>query len=93
MKDVTDGRVFSGAKAQTIGLVDQTGLLDDAIALAKSMSKSPSAEVVMYKRPYGYSGSIYSSTSIQPARSDVMKLEIPAADELMPTGFYYLWQP
>jgi hypothetical protein len=48
---------------------------------------------VMYKRPYGYSGSIYSSSTIQPPRSDVMKLEIPAADDLVPTGFYYLWQP
>ena len=93
LKDVTDGRVFSGEKAKEIGLVDQTGLLDDAIDLAKSMSNASSAEVVMYKRPYGYSGSIYSSSSIQPARSDVMKLEIPAADDMMPTGFYYLWQP
>jgi protease-4 len=93
LKEATDGRVFSGEKAVEIGLADQTGLLDDAIALAKSMGNSPTAEVVMYKRPYGYSGSIYSSTSIQPPRSDVMRLEIPAADDLVPTGFYYLWQP
>jgi protease-4 len=93
LKEATDGRVFSGQKAAEIGLVDRVGLLDDAIALAKEMGNSPSAAVVMYKRPYGYSGSIYSSDSIQPPRSDVMKLEIPAADDLVPTGFYYLWQP
>jgi len=93
LKEATDGRVFSGEKAAEIGLVDQVGLLDDAIAVAKDMGNAPSAQVVMYKRPYGYSGSIYSSDSIQPPRSDVMKLEIPAADDLMPTGFYYLWQP
>jgi protease-4 len=93
LKEATDGRVFSGEKAAEIGLVDRTGLLDDAIAMAKEMGNAPRAEVVMYKRPYGYSGSIYSSDSIQPPRSDVMKLEIPAADDLVPTGFYYLWQP
>ena len=87
LKIATDGRVFSGERAVQIGLVDQTGLLDDAIDLAKKMSGATSAEVVMYKRPYGYSGSIYSSASAPPPRADVMRLEIPAADDLMPTGF------
>jgi protease-4 len=93
LKEATDGRVFSGAKAVEIGLADQTGLLDDALNLAKQMANAPTAQVVMYKRPYGYSGSIYSTSTIQPPRSDVMKLDIPAADDLIPTGFYYLWQP
>ena len=93
LKEATDGRVFSGAKAVEIGLADQTGLLDDALNLAKQMGNAPTAEVVMYKRPYGYSGSIYSTSTIQPPRSDVMRLDIPAADDLIPTGFYYLWQP
>jgi protease-4 len=93
VKEATDGRVFSGEKAVQIGLADRTGLLPDAIALARQLGNAPSAKVVMYKRPYGYSGSIYSSDSIPAPRSDVMKLEIPAADNLMPTGFYYLWQP
>ncbi|MBV8781460.1 MAG: signal peptide peptidase SppA, partial [Phycisphaerae bacterium] len=56
----TDGRVFSGARAAELGLVDQVGLLDDAIDLAKQMGHCANAQVVMYKRPYGYGGSIYS---------------------------------
>jgi protease-4 len=93
IKQVTDGRVFSGEQARELGLVDQVGLLDDAIDLARTMATAPDAQVVMYKRPYGYSGSIYSTDSIQPPRSDVMRVEIPVADNLLPTGFYYLWQP
>ena len=93
LKDATDGRVFSGASAAKIGLVDQTGLLDDAIDLAKKMSNSPNAEVVMYKRPFGYSGSIYAESEMPAPKADVMKLELPAADAVIPAGFYYLWQP
>ena len=47
----------------------------------------------MYKRPYGYSGSIYADTSIQPPRDNVMRLELPDSAMTRPTGFYYLWNP
>jgi protease-4 len=65
---VTDGRVFSGLEAQKLGLVDSTGLLDDAIDVARRLGHASGARVIMYKRPYGYSGSIYADSSIQPPR-------------------------
>jgi protease-4 len=89
----TDGRVFSGTQAKTLGLVDRVGRLDDAIAIAKEMSKSPNAEVVMYKRPYGYNGSIYADNSTPTPRANVTTLQLPDAGYFLPTGFYYLWQP
>lgn len=92
IKLVTDGRVFSGEQAQKYGLVDRTGLLPDALSLAREMSNSPNARAVMYKRPYGYSGSIYASSPTPPPRDNVMRLEFPEALAL-PRGFYYLWQP
>jgi len=48
----------------------------------------------MYKRPYGYSGSIYASADTPvPQSSNVTQLEIPGASHFLPTGFYYLWNP
>ncbi|MFT3789085.1 MAG: signal peptide peptidase SppA [Tepidisphaeraceae bacterium] len=38
---VTDGRVFSGAMANDLGLVDQVGTLDDAIELARTKANAP----------------------------------------------------
>jgi protease-4 len=87
------GRVFSGEKAKALGLVDETGLLEDAITLAKTMANSPNASVVMYTRPYGYGGSIYASNDVPAPRADAMKLELPGASEFIPAGFYYLWMP
>jgi protease-4 len=90
---VTDGRVFTGEKSVELGLADQTGQLSDAIDLARQMCGSPNAAVVMYKRPYAYSGSIYASSPMPTPKSNDMNLRMPLAQDLVPSGFYYLWQP
>ena len=97
---VTDGRVFSGQRAKELGLIDEVGLLEDAIKVTRKMADAPKASVVMYKRPYGYRGSIYAETNLpEPqmaggsgAGPNVTKLELPGGP-LLPTGFYYLWNP
>jgi protease-4 len=90
---VYSGRVFSGQRAQELGLVDQLGLLEDAIKLAKEMAHAQNASVVMYIRPYGYGGSIYASNYVEPPKANVTKLELPGASEFLPAGLYYLWEP
>lgn len=87
------GRVFSGNRARELGLVDETGLLEDAIDLAKKMAHVPGAAVVMYTRPYGYGGSIYATNQLPAPKADTMRLELPGASEFLPGGFYYLWMP
>jgi protease-4 len=93
IKTATDGRVFSGDQALAMGLVDRVGRLEDAIDVAKQLSKSPDAMVIMYKRPLGYSGSIYADQSTPEPRANVLTLELPQTDLVLPRGFYYLWQP
>jgi hypothetical protein len=73
--------------------VDRTGLLEDAIALAKTLAGAPGAAVVMYTRPYGYGGSIYATNDVPAPKANAMKLELPGASEFIPAGFYYLWMP
>ncbi len=92
-KQITDGRVFSGEQAKTLGLVDHTGLLEDAIQLARDLAKAPGAKVVAYKRPYGYGGSIYALNSVPAPKSDILQLQLPEAATMLPSGFYYLWKP
>ncbi len=90
---VTDGRVFSGAKAVELGLADQTGLLEDAIELCKKQAGTPNAKVVSFRRPYAYSGSIYASTATPTPQANVLQLQLPGESSFLPTGFYYLWTP
>jgi protease-4 len=93
VKTITDGRVFSGARAAELGLVDRTGLLDDAVDEARKLAKAPGAKVVMYRRPYGYTGSIYAQSPIPQPQANVMELKIPGVNDRLPSGFYYLWEP
>jgi protease-4 len=96
---VYSGRVFSGERAVELGLADRTGRLEDAIKLARHMAKAPGAKVVMYARPYGYGGSIYASSDMDPATAasarepNVLRLELPQSRAFLPGGFYYLWAP
>ncbi|MEA2711778.1 MAG: protease [Phycisphaerales bacterium] len=95
-KTLTDGRVFSGQRAKELGLIDDVGMLEDAIKVARKMADAPGARVVMYKRPYGYRGSIYADTNVpQPQAASAggtTRLELPGGPWL-PSGFYYLWNP
>ena len=91
---VYSGRVFSGAKAVELGLADQEGQLDDAIKLAKQLGKASGAKVVMYRRPYGYGGSIYASGESTPRpQGNVIQFTLPESRMFLPGGFYYLWEP
>jgi protease-4 len=96
---VYSGRVFSGERAVELGLADRTGRLEDAIKLAKDMGKARGAKVIMYKRPYGYGGSIYATADVPAPRAEgkagetVLRLELPESRAFLPGGFYYLWEP
>jgi protease-4 len=90
---IYSGRVFSGERAVELGLADQTGRLEDAIKVARKLGKTPGAKVIMYRRPYGYGGSIYASAEVPPAKAGTLKLELPESRVFLPGGFYYLWEP
>lgn len=47
---VADGRVLLGAEALQHKLVDQTGYIEDAYALARQLGSAPDAMVVKYRR-------------------------------------------
>ena len=95
MAVIGDGRVMTAQQAFGLGMVDQLGSLDDAIVLAQELAGDSlhKTKVVMYKRPYGYAGSVYSASRRGPNQAQTLRLELPGAQQMMPTGFYYLWQP
>jgi protease IV len=99
LKLVTDGRVFTGNRAVELGLADRAGSLNDALDLARELGKAPGAKAVIFKRPYGYGGSIYAETQLpapQAAGTTAaapLRLELPGSGRMLPGGFYYLWQP
>lgn len=91
---VADGRVFTGTDAVRLHLADVNGTLPDAIELARQLGHAPHAQAIMYKRPYGYGGSIYASAETpNPQANNSLNLSLPGASLWVPPGFYYLWMP
>lgn len=94
VRELADGRIYSGEQARKLGLIDQIGYLEDAIALAKTEAGVDEARVVTYHRPGEYRNNIYSSflggAGPWPdwARLDLMALVQSGAPQFM-----YLWLP
>jgi protease-4 len=92
---VTDGRVVSGMDAAKLGLIDQTGDLDAAIAKVKAMAHIQHAKLVAYTRSDEAKGSIYASApgrNVQP-QVNMVNVNLGLGD-LLPRGesqFLYLW--
>lgn len=51
VKEIAEGRVWTGEQALKIGLVDQLGDLDDAIAVAAKLAKTEKYNVSRYPEP------------------------------------------
>jgi protease IV len=91
VRSFADGRIYTAAEALDLGLVDQVGYLEDAIALARSAAGVPGAKVVTYHRPRQYRATIYSGGEAPPAfNANTVDLA-----RLVTSGprFLYLWWP
>ncbi|MDP1914203.1 signal peptide peptidase SppA [Brevundimonas sp.] len=50
VREIARGRVWTGAQARQIGLVDQLGGLEEAIAKARELARIPAGDSVRFKR-------------------------------------------
>jgi protease-4 len=92
VRQLADGRVYSGTEAKALGLVDEIGYLDDAIHCAKSMANLCDARIVAYDRGGGYRGSIYSALPTIPSNINV-HVDVPGLSHNRGAAFQYVWEP
>lgn len=50
VREIAKGRVWTGAQAKTLGLVDELGGLNEAVIKARKLANIPSSESVRFKR-------------------------------------------
>ena len=50
VREIARGRVWTGAQAKSIGLVDQLGGIEEAVAKARELARIPTDESVRFKR-------------------------------------------
>lgn len=91
VRELADGRVYTGLDAQKNGLVDHIGYLEDAVHTAMDLAGVKDARIVCYTRDMGYRGSCYAKGPRIPSEINV-KLDIPGLANRGAT-FMYLWEP
>lgn len=100
LDELTDGRVVTGMKAAEAGLVDQTGGVAEAFAVAKGLAGIEGASLVKYypegsqrpRSPYASAG------LIEPGVAEINLVQIRTGIQGLPgaagfAGVYYLWLP
>ena len=91
--EISTARVYLAGEALELGLVDEIGYLDRAVAQAKKLADLPEdAKVVVYRRTEYPDDNLYNpSTSYGGGRLSLISLELPGVFKQLSAGFYYLW--
>ena len=78
--DIAGGRVYTGQQALEIGLVDEIGTLQDAIAFAASEAKSKDFELQVMPRPTNPLETLFGDLSAGAPKKDDKHLEQPGGE-------------
>lgn len=94
LKEVIDGRVVTGRRAASVGLVDELGDVHDAFAAAKRLADVPNARLVKYHRPLRHVASPYAAApTLGASQVNLLQLNLDIGRLLETPGAYYLWDP
>ncbi len=90
VRSFADGRIYTAGEALSLGLIDQIGYLEEAIAAARTAAGLTEARVVTYHRPRQYRATIYSA-----AEPPGPTASLPDLARMVVSGpkFLYLWWP
>ncbi len=95
---ITDGRIFNAPQAESLGLVDGIGRLDDAIDRVRELAGVENARVIRYTREGGRADTVYSrgggkpTAGGAPAQVNILPLDL-SLSAASSAQFLYLWRP
>lgn len=90
VRELADGRVYSGEQALELGLVDEIGTLDTAVELSRELAGVEEATVVSYERTASL-GELF-RLRFAPDKPEALQIMEAAGIELEPK-LQYLYQP
>jgi len=90
VREIADGRIYSGQRAKELGLVDSFGGLDEASAEARELANAGQATVVRYVQAPTFTDTLLSGLSPQPTAAERLVQESGLSLEPKP---YYLYLP
>jgi protease-4 len=92
-KTTFDGRVFTASQALKLGLIDQVGYLEDALAMAREQAGQPQVGAVLLHRCGDAGRTPYATTPNYPIHVNLFPASLPGLDRSKLPTFLYMWQP
>ncbi|HEX2182541.1 MAG TPA: signal peptide peptidase SppA [Rubrobacteraceae bacterium] len=90
VREIADGRVYSGQQAREIGLVDSFGGVDEAAEISQDLAGIDEATVVRYVQPETFTDALLAG--LAPEKPDALQIAEEAGMTLEPKP-YYLYLP
>jgi protease-4 len=90
VREIADGRVYSGLQAREIGLVDSFGGVDEAAEISQDLAGVDEATVVRYVQPETFTDALLASFA--PDKPDALQIAEEVGMTLEPKP-YYLYLP
>jgi protease IV len=90
VRELADGRVYSGLQAREIGLVDSFGGVDEAAEISQDLAGVDEATVVRYVQPETFTDALLASFA--PDKPDALQIAEEVGMTLEPKP-YYLYLP
>lgn len=91
-RKLADGRIYTGVQAKQLGLVDQVGYFEDAVAAAKRLCDLEDATLIEYRRPTSFVDMLYATLGGISAERKI-KLDFCPTDAHRNVLPAYLWRP
>lgn len=89
VRELADGRVFTGEQALAVGLVDAVGYQEDAYQKLREAAKAPEAKIVSYQKEPGLREMLGLSSLVQGPETSLTGQAFRLLNEQ--GGFLYLW--
>lgn len=96
VRELADGRVYSGPEALKNGLVDQVGTIYDGIDQVKSRAGLKEYRLVTFQRPVGWKPNVYADAPAPATAPQVNLINVQIPESILATAtpkFLYLWAP
>ncbi len=97
LEQVSTARIFLAKDAFDIGLVDEVGYLDDAVAHTKKMTNLPkNAKIITYRRVEQPDDNMYNTSTTQLGTKPISLIDLGIPQGMMPqlqNRFCYIWEP
>jgi protease-4 len=90
VREIADGRIYSGERARELDLIDSFGGLDEAANIAEELAESGDTTVVRYVQPPSFTDALLSGLANRPTEAERLIEESGLTLEPKP---YYLYLP